>query len=140
MLSHWGKEAIVAGNPGKKFPELSEDDILVRPTLDTRLVGDQTYGRPALEVPVLGQQSSSRVTPARSSTRHSTRTNVILRNDTVLDLDQSKVDITHSLLTGFVRDNRGIHLHQSVGDVALIQSQAPPSQTSLVPVNVVFMH
>jgi len=50
--------------------------------------------------------------PARSSTRHSARTNMFVRYDAVLNLDQPQVHITNPFLTGFVRHNWSIYLDE----------------------------
>lgn len=48
--------------------------------------------------------------PARPLARHAPGADVVVSNDAVLDTDRAEAHMTHSLLAGPVRDNRGVNL------------------------------
>ena len=48
--------------------------------------------------------------PARPLARHAPGADVVVGNDAVLDTDRAEAHVTNSLLTGPVRDNRGVNL------------------------------
>ena len=92
--------------------------------------------------------------PAGPHAGHAPGADVVVRDDAVLDAERAEADVAHALLTRLVRHDGSVHLHhtaqlsetpadthlhQRVGDVALVQSEAPASQPSLVPVGIVVL-
>ena len=92
--------------------------------------------------------------PAGPHAGHAPGADVVVRDDAVLDAERAEADVAHALLARLVRHNGRVHLHhtaqlreapadshlhQRVGDVALVEGEPPASQPSLVPVGIVVL-